>query len=125
MRKVEAHASLVITLASYRTLFFPKLSFSNFLQNIGPINGSKKVISKTALDAATEILAYDESADSNSHGKMTAKISSKEGSTKQESELSTEDFDAPLSTGAIKRMLELLCDESVKSPHFLLCSVCL
>ncbi|XP_066929722.1 dynein regulatory complex protein 1-like [Clytia hemisphaerica] len=84
----------------------------NFLQKVGPINGSKKAISKTALDAATEILAYDESADSNSHGKMTAKTSTKEGSTKQEIEHSHEDLDAPLSTGAIKRMLELLCDES-------------
>jgi len=109
---------------------FCYIIYSEFLQNIGPIEGesSKKVLSKTALDAAQEYMALPDEHDEgealsqkshdggvlqDSPSRSTAVTDDDQVKAKQAVTHSSSSFAPNLSPIAIKKMLELLCDESV------------
>jgi len=88
-----------------------------FLQNIGPIQSDKQNTSKTALDAAHEIMMSQQ--DENpallsrqQPAETTQTTPGREGDSKEEPVENGQHFSKVLSIGAIKKMLELLCDES-------------
>lgn len=88
-----------------------------FLQNIGPIQESKRNFSKTALDAAQEILSLPdrESGDTQLEESVNNQANGAPGNgeldPKQPLMPSASSY-ISLTQAAIKRMLELLCDES-------------
>ena len=93
------------------------VDFREFLQNVGPIQNDKQNISKTALDAAQEIMMSEQNENSVTLSRqsqtLTPATSAKEGESKETPTQNEQSFSRSLTIGAIKKMLELLCDESV------------